>query len=257
MVNHLSKGVEVMLRRARRYLFALLALACGLGLTLLVLMTLGETAVTRAANSVRYVAPSGTDEGNNCTQTNAPCATVQHAVDVATPGDEIRIAAGTYTGVTVRTGLSQLVYIDKPVTLRGGYTPGNWTTPDLAHNPTTLDAQGQGRVMVITGSLTATVEGLRLTGGNPASRNCGGLCVVAATVMLRHNTVFSNTSGGVFVVFGSVTLNDNFVYSNTAEYGGGVYLTNSQATLSGNRISHNRATLGGGGVALERVLKVM
>lgn len=42
--------------------------------------------------TIRYVAPGGLDSGNDCTAQASPCATIQHAVDVSSAGDEIRVA---------------------------------------------------------------------------------------------------------------------------------------------------------------------
>jgi PKD repeat protein len=41
--------------------------------------------VSAHLTGVRYVAPGGADGGNDCTHSGAPCATVQYAVDAATP----------------------------------------------------------------------------------------------------------------------------------------------------------------------------
>jgi hypothetical protein len=43
-------------------------------------------------------------------------------VDAASSGDEIRVATGTYTDIHQRAGITQVVYITKTVTVRGGYT---------------------------------------------------------------------------------------------------------------------------------------
>ena len=100
------------------------------------------------------------------------------AVDAANDGDVIKVAAGTYTAVSVRprsdvttTGVvTQLIYISKTLTLQGGYTTtkGFAHPPDPMLNPTTLDALAQGRVVYITGDVSPTIEGLRPTGGNAA-----------------------------------------------------------------------------------------
>lgn len=70
-----------------------------------------------------------------------------------------------------------MVYISKTVTIRGGYTTTNGFAdpPNPDTNPTTLDAQGQGRVLYITGDISLTIEGLRITGGESAGGRPVGL----------------------------------------------------------------------------------
>ncbi len=109
----------------------------------------------------------------------------------------------------------------------------------MAH-PTTLDAQGQGRVLFITGPVSPTVEGLRVTGGNAAGLD-GSLGWNAAA------------GGGVYIFTTAATISGNYVFSNTAEVGGGLYLHVSAATLDQNTILSNTATGwdgAGGGVFL-------
>ncbi|HMB92035.1 MAG TPA: choice-of-anchor B family protein [Rhodothermales bacterium] len=60
---------------------------------------------------MRFVATTGNDSGNDCTDELTPCATLQHAMDEARSGDIIDLATGTYSGA----GL----LIEKTVTLRG------------------------------------------------------------------------------------------------------------------------------------------
>ena len=60
---------------------------------------------------MRFVATTGSDSGNDCTEQLTPCATLQHAVDEADSGDIIDLAPGTYNGA----GL----LIEKAVTLQG------------------------------------------------------------------------------------------------------------------------------------------
>lgn len=76
-----------------------------------------SSAPARAEAGVFYVAPGGV-----CGAA-APCfSTIQAAVDAAAPGDEIRVAAGVYSGVNNQGGKSQVVYLAKDLTLRGGFT---------------------------------------------------------------------------------------------------------------------------------------
>ncbi|KPL19245.1 MAG: hypothetical protein AMJ93_13260, partial [Anaerolineae bacterium SM23_84] len=191
--------------------------------------------------------------------------TVQAAVDAAQDGDTVKVA-GTCTGVEVRAGITQTVYIDKSIIVRGGYTTTNWMVSDPVANPTTLDAQGQGRVIYITGDINPTVEGLRITGGDAdglgghnnqwwAYDAGGGMYIIYATAIISNNRVFSNTAGiggGLFLRYGGgTTLNNNIVFSNTAVDGGGLGLGGSDATLNSNTVFSNTASNQGGGLRIE------
>jgi len=240
------------MNRQTRFLLSLL-----LGLTALAgaLMLAGEVGpgVAHAqgpdGHATYYVAPGGDCNGAT------PCySSVQDAVDaVDDPGDVVKVATGIYTGVQVRAGIPQVVYITKTVTVRGGYTTADWTNADPLVNPTTLDAGGLGRVLVISGTpsagsgqaITPTMEGLRLTGGDATGLGGGPLGYDAG--------------GGVYVYTATATISGCAVYSNTgstatSSYGGGVYLQNSAAMLEGNTVQGNTASTAsvgyGGGLSL-------
>jgi len=245
------------------------AFALGLSLALVLLWLLGGGLPTALSDSPHYVAPDG-----SCGTGYTPChATVQGAVDGANDGDVIKVAAGTYTGVLGRalplgylnppaSGLvTQVVYISKTVTIQGGYTPGNWTTPDPINNPTLIDAQGQGRALVIAGNITPTLTGLRLTNGNatglgggplPSPDGGGGVYIITASATISNCQVFSNTAdrgGGFYLDSSPATLNGNAVLSNTINRsGGGLYLYRSAAILNGNTVRANTAAFYGGGL---------
>lgn len=181
---------------------------------------------TYAQEGIRYVAPAplGNDSDNECTDSASPCATVQHAVDTAVSGDEIRIAAGEYTDLYVRQGITQVVYITKTLTLRGGFSLDNWIIPVPEYNLSILNAQNKGRVLYITGSISSTIEGLYITGGSAVD---GGGAV----------------GGGLYIVDGSeIRLFRNRIYNNKATQGGGIFLKNNQKEIvSTNIITGNHA----------------
>ena len=59
----------------------------------------------------RYVAPTGSDTNNDCTEAATPCLTLAHAVSQADAGDTLDVAAGVY----VEPGL----VVDKALLIQG------------------------------------------------------------------------------------------------------------------------------------------
>ncbi len=265
------------------------ALSLGLGLILACLWVLvGGASVVQAQGpdgyKVYYVAPS-------CVGVPAPCYTiVQDAVDAVDDADDvINVAEGTYTGVDVRprnditsTGLvTQVVYISKSVTIRGGYAQTFTELPDPEANPTVLDAERQGRVLYITGDISSTIEGLRITGGDALGLggslfgeqydSGGGVYVYQATVAISGSHIYSNTAGGdiesggilaedrgfgggLYAAYGDdLFLSGNVIYSNTVsgDYGCGAGLiaqSSDRVTVIDNTVFGNQGALGQFGV---------
>ncbi len=237
----------------------LVLLGWGLSLTLLVLIGSGEAAQAARTATTHYVAPGG-----NCGGATPCYATVQAAVDAAADGDLIKVAQGTYTGVFVRDSLTQTVYLDKAVTLRGGFTSTDWTTYAPDAHPTVLDAEEKGRVLYITGSGEPTVEGFHITGGNaqglggaPWGDAGGGIYVDGTRATLSHLLIYSNTAdfgGGIYLKQAAARVHNSFIHHNgdlSRSAGGGVYLFGCQGvTFRDNRIEKNRARDGGGMMTL-------
>lgn len=76
-----------------------------------------------AAQVTRYVATTGDDgtlaSPNDCTHQASPCATIQHAVDVASAGDTVSVGAGTYL---------ESVTVPVSVTITGAGSSGSGRT---------------------------------------------------------------------------------------------------------------------------------
>ncbi len=253
-----------------------ITLALTLGLlalagTLLLMGLPGWSTPAHASPGPLYVAPGG-DDARDCSSLANRCRTVQRGVDVAASGDEIRVATGVYIDVSVRprndmttTGVvTQVVYVSKTVTIRGGYN-ADFSAWDPNAYPTTLNAQNQGRGIYITGNISPTLEGLRVTGGNAAGLGGyiyygtydtgGGVYVITATATLSNNQVFSNTApyggGGLCLVYSAARLNGNTIFSNAVTTGGGgLFLYNNAATLEGNTVTSNTSGNLGGGLYL-------
>jgi parallel beta-helix repeat protein len=196
--------------------------------------------------ATRYVGKTGFDSGN-CTSSAIPCRTIQYAVDqAAASGDTIRVAQGTYTQTNARprndivaTGnVTQVVYISKSLTIRGGYTTtDNFVSYHPLTQTATIDAQNKGRGAYIVNGAFATVRDLRITNGN--ANNMGG------------DSSGMDSGGGIYAYGGGVGVIGNSIFNNTAEAGGGVYLNNLICLFCfQNAILTNTATISGGGVVL-------
>jgi len=192
-------------------------------------------------------------------------SSIQAAVDAAASGATILVASGFYTGVQQRGGITQVVYITKSLTIRGGYTLTNWIDPDPLVNMTWVDAQTSGRVMVISGSITVHIEGLYIAGGDATGLGGGvggydgvggGLYVVDATVTISDCTFDGNVAsssdsgsgGGIYLWNATATVVNNELLSNVASesgsstgYGGGIAISGGIVTLEGNYIHSNAA----------------
>ena len=240
--------------KAKR-LFGILVLSLGSTLTLLAGLHMAHASPVAFT---RYVTTRGNDGGgtSSCTNSSWPCLTVQQAVNVATDGDEIRVATGVYTSVQAHTGVTQVVYINKTVTLRGGYTTTNWTTSYPLTQPTTLDAQGLGRVVYITGDISPTLGGFIIAHGNATGlrANCpgsdadgcgGGIFVFNAHPIVVNNNITNNIAAVTTIGYPT----------GTTGYGGGLYMNGAvRAVISGNLIISNVASTAycgaGGGIYL-------
>jgi hypothetical protein len=280
-----------------RYLCVALVLGSGLALGLLWVMSgarlpTASAAGARSAGQGVVLSPGAVltvclEVAGTCPYTN-----VQAAVDAADPGDVIKVAAGIYTGVSARLAapgyngpsvVTQVVYISKTVTVRGGYTTDFAEPPAPEVNQTTLGGQEQGRVLYIAGDISPTIEGLRITGGRATglkggywARDAGGgAFIFTATATISNCMIYSNTAGtavyghggGLCLYHSGAMLIGNTIFSNTASmrnhgHGGGLYLIYSPATLDDNTIAGNTATThltgwGGGLYLLDSNAKVI
>ncbi|HNT55127.1 MAG TPA: hypothetical protein PKG95_10475, partial [Anaerolineaceae bacterium] len=201
-----------------------------------------------------------------------PYTIIQDAIDAAEPGDSIQIAAGTYSDMNSLGGLSQIAYITRSLTLRGGYSP-DFSTWDPAAYITTLDAASAGRAVFASGQAELTLAGLHLTNGNATGlggdslydEDAGGAVyvnggVVTITDCTVENSIASQSSqpgnyaahgGGVYIASSpSVTLTHNLIRNNIAatvagDYmglGGGILIFYSTSLLEDNTITGNIAT---------------
>jgi fibronectin-binding autotransporter adhesin len=209
------------------------------------------------ASGTRYVATTGTDTANDCLNGVSPCATIQHAIDVANDGEQVLMAGGLYT---------ESATLSKPVSLTG-----------VSSDTTIIHAMPGQRVLTVTGatiSNSVVISGLTFTGGqaglgagllitesaHPSIRNIAvqgnfatayGGGVYAANALSLSNSQFSdnwayaNGSGGGIYVVGAADIANSHFANNVSPYGAGVYALGGARIISTDFIS-NLATEGAG-----------
>ncbi len=272
----------------------LIPVALGVGLILALMWVLASTipntvlaagSAARVADESKPMDRCSVSQGGVITVcVNAACdfSSIQAAVDTAGPGTVIKIAEGIYSDVhaygTAGDIITQVVYVGKNLTIRGGYSTTNWAISNPIANPTTLDGRGRGRVFFIERETTVVINGLHIVGGDANQGDDaapgaverggrgGGLYASDATVTFTDNWVSGNVAtrgGGLYLKAGTINLSGNTIGSNTAGYGGGAYLVDygeglGVATVDNNTFTANAATGSitvtgqGGGVLLLR-----
>ena len=176
--------------------------------------------------------------------------TIQAAIDLAVPGDEIVVSPGTYDWVNQgHTGDYGMVYFK---TYKTGLILRSSGGPEV----TILDARFSGRVMFIQGHNDIVIDGFTLTNGvAPLSYDGGGGLIGHLADPVIRNCIFVNNSaqqgGGLW--FGGVSapvIEDCLFYGNSAYYGGGICLVNSsdRGIIRRCIIRDNYAEARGGGL---------
>lgn len=180
----------------------------------------------------------------SATVINVPAdyALINDAVQAASPGDVVLVAAGTYTDCTHETegpGTTPACVIMKSgVTLRGAGV-----------EVTIIDAQGAGRGIFIEGRTNCKVENLQIRGAFAAAYGAGILMrQVGSTVEITDVKVTACTDGGVVCIdHASPTLTRLECSGNAAKQGGGLAIEEFSSPLVLDcTISGNQAPSGAG-----------
>jgi hypothetical protein len=212
---------------------------------------------------------------NNGTNT---FTTVQAAIDAAPSGGTVKVAGictSTATEPFGATTFTQIAFINKPLTLLGGFDGTNWNvTPNPIANQTVLDANHTAGVLTVTGTsvnMPVIIQNLIMTNGTSGAQS--GVTLLGANVTISNfeisNNVALNTDGGgiqaaiSLLVNGgtftslpmTLTLSNGAIINNQAVqngsasiFGGAISMANSTLSLTNVTISGNLATSGAGAI---------
>ena len=204
-------------------------------------------------NYVWFVTPTG--GSNGCNVISSPCVSINAVFNQPSfqPGDEIRVAAGTYNSVYVANGVT----VSKNARISGG-----WDSTFNDQNGTSVfDWQVPGvyqvphQFIVINSGITATIDHFTIQDGN--SSTAGGGIASHGNLTLTNSTIFNNSSsdngGGIYSDGTQLTILNSTISNNIGQNdGGGIYVNAGTATLNNDTIFQNTAVsittyaLGGG-----------
>ncbi len=206
-----------------------------------------------------HVAVTGTDNAS-CGSSSNPCRNIQFAIEQASSGDTIKVAAGTYTYTSASNrcqswyGTTGVLCIDrKQLTILGGYSVSNWHTPNPSLNQTIIDGQNSHRgIFVLQTSVAPTalvMEGFTIRNGLaraiPARGGLdaifafgGGMFVDRAMLTLRHVTFDSNKAVGE---------NTTTAYGGSGVGGGLAIHSSTNLSVLEHVVFHNNEARGGVG----------
>ncbi|MHC4460887.1 MAG: dockerin type I domain-containing protein [Planctomycetota bacterium] len=195
---------------------------------------------------------------------------LQDALAIASRGDNIFVAAGTYkpdqgTNQTLgdRDAMFQLI---NGVGIYGGFPPGGgqWEDRDLNVHETKLSGDldsddgpdfannGENSYHVVTTSGTnesAFLDGFTITGGNAAEHFGGGMLNEYGSPTVSYCTFSGNWAmlgGGMYNNESNLTLTNCMFSGNGTLLGGGMFNSYGSTTLTNCTFSSNSAKYGGG-----------
>ena len=179
-----------------------------------------------------HVTQSGNDATGDGSLLN-PYASVQVAIDAATPGNDVRVGPGVFPGnVTMRDGVS----------LHGSGPSWTILQGDLTTSVITAANIGSGE----------TIEGFMIRNGS-AIRGGGICCTSSASPRITNNVISENIAGigGGIACMGnsSPSIDNNTISDNSSEGTGGAIFVGSSTSpsIDGNTIARNVSAISGGG----------
>jgi pectate disaccharide-lyase len=169
-----SHSADLRGRLPGRPAMALKMVAMAIGLLLLLLLAF--FAHKARTGHTYYVSPTGSDS-NSCYLTS-PCATPDHAFTIASPGDTVLVATGTYDYGNNAAQFTKSGTVGKPITVTCA-TRGACKIENSVTDNTTV---------VLLGGSYIVFNGFEVTNTSPAGNNLG-LYVTASFVNITHNTI--------------------------------------------------------------------
>jgi hypothetical protein len=190
--------------------------------------------------------------------------TIQGAIDVASAGDVVVVAPGTYH--------EHIDFKGKAIEVRSSGGPSSTTIDGDTTSHVVRFHSGEGRTSILRGftithgiasvtivgggvsieNASPTIVGNVVTGNDAGAHAGGGIGVAAGSPLIKDNEITGNytsgiggAGGGIFAV-GSAEIVHNTIRGNSAGGGGGALLA-GPVLFTDNRVEDNHASANGGG----------
>jgi uncharacterized protein (TIGR03437 family) len=209
----------------------------------------GPAGITTAPDGTLWV----TEERSNKIATRSPFfatihvpgdrSTIQAAIDAASAGDDIEVAAGTYH--------ERIDFKGKGIRLHSASGP----------EVTIIDGGRSGPVVTFANSETTSsiLDGFTIQNGGGSTSGLdegGGISIEGCSPTIQNNFIQDNKSGyaggGIGIGSGSPVIQNNIIRRNTETGGiggGGISTRGGNPIITGNTITDNTAAFFGGGLS--------
>lgn len=201
---------------SRAFSLTISLLASGAVLLALVVLTAGVIPAAAApAQSVCHATPDGGTTVYNSTDS---ADALRQAVTAASPGSEVWVA-GTCPGAVTEGGSTQVVLLNKDLTLKGYTYDTTWQY--VRGQRAIIDANNGGRVIRVVGNVDVVLDNLRLINGRTSADGAGveagnATLTVSNSVLANNNAEGSDSAGGAITTYRSLTISGTRFISNTA-----------------------------------------
>lgn len=153
------------------------------GLTFVATSVFALASISSASATTRYAKVNGSGTGN-CDGSWSNACTLDHALDIASPGDEVWVQAGTYPPIALVSGVNVI----------GGFAGAETSASDSnpSTNQTIIDGYGKRAVTSHNNDPTTMLRGFVIRNGNDTSTDGGGGLLITGGSPKIVDCIFEN-----------------------------------------------------------------